>query len=326
MKKIKFLLTLILLTGFIPVSSQPVGLALPDTNGLAGEVIDIPVLVQKDLTGLDVTAYQLQINFTASRLELQDVISTGTLTESLGNFSYDMPTGGQVMISAAGSNPLTGRGQLILLRFRMLISGTAALNFSNTQDNMLNEGSPEVTLTNGRIIISNPPVITVYPDNAILAPGESVNFSVSGGNAPFEWGLSEPAVGSIDSISVRGARFIALQSGRTKIIAQDKDGITDSTNNFIEIRPLGISLPDTIIFQGSSVLIPIRTTELSGLNIRSGSITINHSATILQATGIETDNSILSAYSDVTVKYESGKVLIAFAGTTPSQAQAFCVM
>lgn len=317
MKKIKYLWMLILLAGIIPVSSQPVGLALPDTTGMAGELIDIPVVVQTDLTGLNVTAYQLQINFTASRLELQDVLATGTLTESLGSFSHNVPASGQVMISAAGSSPLSGKGNLILLRFRMLTNGTATLNFSNTQNNMLNEGSPAVTLVNGRVIISNPPVITVFPNDAILAPGETVNFSVSGGNDPFQWELSVPPVGTIDSISVRGARFTAVQSGRTRIIARDKDGITDSTNNFIEVRPLAVSLPDTVIFQGSSVLIPIRTTDLSGLDIKAGSIIISHSATILQATGIVTNNCLLAAYSNVTAKYDAGKVLIAFAGTTP---------
>ena len=316
---------LIVLAGLIPVSAQPVGLALPDTTGLTGNLIDIPVRVQTDLTGLNVTAYQLQINFTASRLDLQDIISTGTLTGSLGNFSYNVLTAGQVMISAAGTNPLTGKGQLIILRFRMLTSGSAGVNFSDTRNNLLNEGSPAVSLTNGRVIISNPPVITVYPDNALLAPGEAVNFNVNGGNAPFEWELSVPTIGSIDSISVRGARFTALQSGLTKIIARDKDGITDSTNNFIEVRPLAISLPDTTMFQASNVLIPLRTTNLSGLGIKAGSVTITHSGTILQAIAVQTNNSILSAYSDVTVKYETGQVTIAFAGTIPlSGAGVLC--
>ena len=316
MKKLMGFIFLGMLVMAMPVKGQRIGLALPDTAGIAGNLIDVPVYVRDNLTGQGVTAYQLQINFTASRLSLQDVISIGTLTEALGSFNYNSPTSGQVVISAAGANALTGKGRLIIMRFRMLLSGTASLSFTDTLNNMLNEGSPSVNLANGRVVISNAPVITVSPNNALLAIGETINFNVSGGNAPFLWQVASPPVGNIDSIAIRTARFTALNAGKTRIIATDKDGITDSTDNYVEVRPFTMSLPDMSIFQGSKIVIPIYTGNISGLNIKSGRIVITHSATILHVNRIITEGSILSAYSDVTALIEPGKVTLAFAGAT----------
>ena len=143
----------------ISLPAAPVGLSLPDTSGVAGEVMEVAVMVQDDLSGQGVLSYQLQINFTNSRLRFEEVVSTGTLTQTLGNYTANQTANNQLMISAAGSTPLTGKGKLIILRFTMIASGTASLSFTDTLNNFFNEGSPSVNLQNGRVIISD---IEVY--------------------------------------------------------------------------------------------------------------------------------------------------------------------
>jgi hypothetical protein len=317
MKKIINLIFTLLGLAIIPLSATAVGLTLPDTIGVTGDMIDIPVIVEDDLTGQGIVSYQLQVNYTNSRLILDDVISTGTLTETMGSFSYNQTADNQVQISAAASSPLSGKGKLIILRFIMHTSGTATLAFTDTLNNFFNEGSPSVLLQNGRIVITNPPVITVNPNSALLAVGETLNLSVSGGTAPYTWSLTVPGTGAIVTTGTNTAQFTASASGFTRVVARDDNDIVDTTNSFIEIRPVMLDLPDSVISQGQVVDIPILSSNLTGLGIISGQLKLQYSANILQVTEVLTDNSILSSYPDVSYNVGTGNVTISFAGTTP---------
>ena len=185
MTNLRYLIFMLLIFAAISLPAVPIGISMPDTSGIAGEMIDLPVIVEDDLSGQGVISYQLQINFTNSRIKLEDVVTFGTLTQSLGNYSFNQTASNQVQISAAGSSPLTGKGTLIILRFKMLTSGTATLTFTDTLNNFFNEGSPSVNLQNGRIVIAAAPVITVNPNTGLLAVGETLNMSVSSGTAPY---------------------------------------------------------------------------------------------------------------------------------------------
>lgn len=317
MKNLRYLIFMLLVFTTASLQAATISLSLPDTNGVTGDVIDLPVIVEDDLSGQGVISYQLQINYTNSRLRFEEVISAGTLTETMGNFSYNQTADNQVQISAAASSPLSGKGKLIILRFTMHTSGTATLAFTDTLNNFFNEGSPSVLLQNGRIVITNPPVITVNPNSALLAVGETLNLSVSGGTAPYTWSLTAPGTGAIAASGTNTAQFTATASGFTRAIARDNNGIVDTTNSFIEIRPVKLDLPDTIISQGQTVDIPILSSDLTGLSIISGQLKVQYSANILQVTEILTDNSILSSYPDVSYNVGTGNVTISFAGTTP---------
>jgi hypothetical protein len=308
----KLLFFLFLYTFVHPLTAQPIRLSMPDTTGVNGDTITIPVYVDSSLTGYNVVSYQLQINYTSTILMLDSVLDTGTLTENLGWFSFNQSQSNQVTIAGAGSSPLEGTGILIYIRFIIHSAGTAYLNFSGTQANYFNEGDPPMDLVNGRVVATNPPVITVSPNSALLMTGETYQFFVSGAQAPLQWSVSNPDVASIDDSGL----LTALDRGFTRVLVEDDNGSIDSTDNFIEVRSLQLSMPDTSVLQGQSLDIPVRITDISDLGIISGTFTITFNAARLTAVAIDQTGSLTEGIAQIYANYGAGQVTISFANST----------
>ncbi len=69
------------------------------------------------------------------------------------------------------------------------------------------------------------PYIAVSPANIVVHPGgASVPFTATGGFLPYTWSLSNPAVGSIDSIS--GVFSPSSTAGTTNVLVTDSKGYT----------------------------------------------------------------------------------------------------
>ncbi len=290
---------------------------LPDTAGVRGNLIEIPVYILDDLTGLGVSAYQLQINYSNNILEFESADKAGTLTDNLTMFEFNQTAPNQITLVAAGEDVLNGAGILVKLNFLMKASGTATLNFSGAQYNFFNQGEPEMTLFNGRIVVSNPPVITINPNNAIIGPEGQANFSVSGGQSPYTWSLSNPSIAEIVSTGNNTARLTATTAGFTQVIVEDNTGIRDTTNGYIEIRPLALSLPDTSVIQGQTLDIPVRISEVTDLAITSGALQINFDASRLSVLTVIKEGAMIGVYDNLSFNIQAGKVNIAFAGNTP---------
>ena len=65
MMKLKILLILIILFGAVtfPAHAQSITLRLPDTTVVAGDLLDLPVYADQDLSGHSVLSYQIEIGF-----------------------------------------------------------------------------------------------------------------------------------------------------------------------------------------------------------------------------------------------------------------------
>jgi len=311
----KLILILCILAPWLAHSAVQVD--LPDTSGVRGNLIELPVYVLDDLTGLGVRAYQLQINYSNNILEFQSAEKAGTLTDNLDIFEFNQTAPNQVTLVAAGDGVLNGKGILVKLYFLMKASGTALLNFNGAEYNFFNQGEPEMTLINGRIVVSNPPVITVNPNDAVIGPEDQLNFSVSGGQSPYTWSLSNPSVAEIVSTGNNTARLTATSAGFTQVIAEDNTGIRDTTNGFIEIRPLALSLPDTFVLQGQALDIPVRISEVTDLAITSGALQINFDANRLSVLTVIKDGAMISGYDNLSFNIQPGNIRIAFAGNSP---------
>jgi hypothetical protein len=309
----KLYILLILCFTLHTVSALPIRLSIHDTTGVNSQTIVIPVYVDSSLTGHNAVSYQLQINFPSNILTLDSVLDTGTLTEDLGWFSFNQTQSNQVTIAAAGNSPLEGTGILIYLRFIIHVAGTAYLTFSGTQANYFNEGSPSVSLDDGRITATNPPVITVSPNTALLMTGETQQFSVSNGTPPYLWSVTDPTVAYINESGL----LTALNRGFTRVKVEDDNGSVDSTDGFIEVRPLRLALPDTSVLQGQSVDIPVRITDITNLDIISGTFSVTFNASRLTAVAIEQTGSLTEGLSQVYANFGSGQVSITFADDTP---------
>ena len=73
--------------------------------------------------------------------------------------------------------------------------------------------------------LPNSIVLTITPVSATASiVGQTIAFTVSGGNGPFQWGVSEPANGKIESQGASSAVYICLVVGNNDVIVQDDSG------------------------------------------------------------------------------------------------------
>ncbi|MBI4427714.1 MAG: Ig-like domain-containing protein, partial [Ignavibacteriales bacterium] len=300
-----------LLVGFLFSSLEAqVRLRVPDTTVVRGTTLLIPVYVDSSVTEKNVTAYQLEMRFEPYYFAIDTVVSAGTMTTGPWTYSFNIGSNGLLSIAAASdTTPLQGTGVLIYVRTHLLHPGGVQVSFTDTLHNFLNQGSPRVILDNGIVSINEPPSITVYPDQALLAVGEQQQFSAYGGTAPYLWSVTNSSVASIDS----NGFLQALQQGFTRVVAGDTNGILDTTNNLIEIRSIKLSLRDTTVFAGRSEWLPLYVSSVNGLNISSGSFTLQFDANAFVLDSVRVAGTLLASSSVSFNSLARGKFQCAFA-------------
>ncbi|HHI94659.1 MAG TPA: hypothetical protein ENK04_14305 [Gammaproteobacteria bacterium] len=171
------------------------------------------------------------------------------------------------------------------------------------------------------------PVVTVTPDNTSVIVGDSVQFSASGGSAPYVWSVADTAVGSISA----NGNFTGLAVGVTRVSATDANGVrsneatvTVSDTAVISISPNTASLRvgESVTFSASGGNAPY-----SWVSNSPGVATINASTGVLTAqntgstTVTVTDNSGNTANSGaITVTAPPPPVAVTVSPNTGSVA------
>ena len=310
---IKLILLSVMLVGG-SLRAQTVGMRIPDSTVMAGNTIDVPVYADNTLTGKNVFAYTLQFTYNQVQFQVISVITTGTLSAPFGAPAVNTTVPGKITIAGAGTSPLTGQGKFIYVRFKALQAGGSWFSFTGTQNNFFNEGNPAMTLDDGYFTITAQPVITVSPNTGTLTKGEQLQFSQSGGTAPFQWFVTNPAVASINSAGL----LTGTQAGFTKVVVQDVNGLRDTTNSSIDIRAMRLSIPTNLSqWQGANIDVPVNITDVTGLGIIGGDFTLNFNANILTPIAVVQAGTLLSSYAAPTVNMNiSGSIAVAFAGNT----------
>jgi uncharacterized repeat protein (TIGR01451 family) len=141
--------------------------SLPNTSGSAGTTVLIPVTVG-DLTGQNVTAYDLNVSFDPTVLEPASPAfdTAGTLTSAAGGYSVFVdPTqpAGRLRVGAFGTTALSGQGTLIYLRFNVLAGAatTSPLNFVQFKFGEGRPQDPQAATTGGSFTRLGPTAATV---------------------------------------------------------------------------------------------------------------------------------------------------------------------
>ena len=157
------LLFLFLFTMISHPAYADVTVTIPHMEGLSGDQITIPVQVD-DLTGLDVFAIGLEINYDNNVIEAREVVIESTLVEPWGQPTLNIQTGG-LILAAAGASPLQGSGDLLKITFEILGSPgqSTPIDFFRM---IFNEGEPNAVTQNGSLTIPQPtPVLDVEPNS-----------------------------------------------------------------------------------------------------------------------------------------------------------------
>ena len=133
MSIIKKYIILFVLIGTVAVYPQ-ITVTLPNSSGLVGTEILAPVKVS-DLSGLNVSSLQLQINYDNTVISILGVSTSGTIMngESPGLNNIDSGDPGFRKIAwASGTKTLTGSGVLLNLRIKFLVEGSSTLTLDET--------------------------------------------------------------------------------------------------------------------------------------------------------------------------------------------------
>jgi len=290
-----------------PARAVQVGIAT-GIPGTVGDTLDVAVSTS-DLTGQEVYSYEMDLTYNANGLTLIDVIESGSLTASWGDAAFS--TGpGSATVAAAGGTALGGAGDLTYLRFVLGPSyGTYAVLFA---DFRFNEGAPEDTTTNGSVSISQPPSILVSPNSGEILVGNQLAFS-STGTPPFTWGVTDPAVASVDTAGV----LTGIAPGVTRVFVEDAAAVTDTTNGEILVRAMSLSAPVGITAPpGGTFTMPIDVSDLTGLDVHAFEFEMSFTASQLEVTGADFTGTLGSAWAAPTVLTEPGHVRVVAAGTT----------
>jgi len=314
MKKIKilyiFLLLLVLPIGRL--QAQSVGIRIPDTTSVKGAFLDIPLYADSTLTGGDVYSYSFQLRYDPYYFQPVSAITSETISEAFGSPTMNTSVTGIVTLAAAGTVQLSGTGRFIVFRWKVLNAGWTTISFSDAAHNYLNEGTPSLVFKSGYVSISAAPSISIYPDQSIIAKGEQLQLNVSGGTAPYTWSVTNTSLAEVDQTGLLTAKAV----GNVKVVAVDAHGVCDTTSN-IEIRPVRLSIPTNLTqWEGLYIDIPVYTSDLTGLNVTSGSFQLVFNLNVLSAVSVVQPGTLLETGS-VFIQQSDGNVTIAFAGTTP---------
>jgi hypothetical protein len=290
------------------VAASPILFSMKDTTVQRGTTFLYAVNVDSDLTGSDVYSYEVAVSYDPASFRLDSVLTGGTLSASWGAPAFTRGTN-TISVAHAGITPLTGSGILFYLRLTAIPaywSGGGWFQFTSVN---LNEGAPTTQTRNGYISISNPPAITVTPDVQTLAAGNTAQYYVSGGTAPYTWSTTDPSVATIDQSGL----LTGLHHGVCRVVARDNAGVVD-TSGITRVLAFTISIHDTSFLQGQTVLVPVYVSDLTAANVVAGQFTMVFDQNMITALGTDQSGTLLDGAGQVQSNVGPGSMSVIFAG------------
>ncbi len=314
----KRILIILLILGLFMAGNKSYGqttinMQMVDTFANVNNFINYPIRVTNSLTGQGVLSYKLQFSFNANLLSPQGVVTTGTIANSLGTPTVNVNVPGQITVAGAGATPLTGSGVFIYLRFKVVGSGGTYLSNTGTANNFFNEGNPAMAFSgSGNFNCIGLPTIYISPSTAVILKGQTQQFDASNGTAPYTWSSTNTVVATINNSGL----LTANQIGTTTVRATDATSNTGNSGT-IEVRGYSLYIPDTTGPYNSYINIPVRSSNLTGLNILSGSFTLSYNTAAISEIQIVTTGTLLSSVPTPTMNNNTttGRIQISFAGT-----------
>ncbi|HBQ59001.1 MAG TPA: hypothetical protein DD671_05090, partial [Balneolaceae bacterium] len=307
-----FVLMLSLSTLF--VQAQQIDLSLNDEKLLAGESILIPVNTSEILESDAVIAGEFEFSFNDDVVDITGVETSGTILENEGSTNYFEGTD---RFSFAAPDTISGSGVLFYLK---ATANPNASYFDRTDFDivsaMLNEGNPGVSITNAEANVEIKGV-RINPDNNIdVIEGETLQFNLQDDfQAPITWEVSNPAIASISSNGLLSANAV----GNIQVKATDAQGLKDSTEIFriqpANLQNLNVSIPDTSEQQTKIIDVPVKVSDVSGLQIKSVQLDVRFNNLYLDLQEVLHAGTKTDTWGDPTVNIDADGVEIASAGT-----------
>ncbi len=131
---------------------QDVVLSIPSSSGARGDMVAIPVSIG-DVTGREVISVEMTIRYDIQALSVIDADVSGTMAETW-LISSNTTTPGEIIVSMAGADPLSGSGPFVNVNFLVQptaqVGTTYQISFTRA---ILNDGTPGVVTQGGSFTV-----------------------------------------------------------------------------------------------------------------------------------------------------------------------------
>lgn len=299
-------LLLALLVSAVP--SVAVTITVGTSSGQVGDTVILPVTIT-DLTE-DVWSFEIDLGWYFVYAQCVGVSTTGTLSD--GWSVSLLSESGSVTVAGAAASPMSGDGVMFELLMEMgPNAGSTSVSFG---DVVLNEGEPVPTLVNGSLTSTALPTINIAPDSGLMAVGDSLSFSTTGGTAPYTYTSSDPLVAAFTDNYLH-----ALAPGYVQATSEDTGLITNTTTGLIEVRPFRLTVGAVTVTAGQTALIPVTLDDPAGYGIVASEVQLTWYQPYGTFVGIEIAGTIAAAagWAAPIVVPGSGSVQVTMAGSTP---------
>jgi len=297
-------------TGVIDV--RAVKLSVAAAAGTAGNFVWVHINVSNTVP-YDITSFSFGVTYNASRMTAMTVDISSTLLAAANWATPEFHVSqGRVDVAASGVTALGGSGALLNLLFHIEESAPNSTNTLTPVDGIFKEIYP-AWHASGTLTITGLPNLTISPDQPELVAGDVQDFIVSGASTPpLAWGLTNPAVGSIDA----SGSFTALAGGETRVFVVDSVGATDTTSSF-RVCNFYLYAPSDTIYTIPTTLPLSPDRDLSGLGIYGYELTLEFDETRIEYMGVSTTGTSSQPWGSPIANPLPGKSILVNAGPEP---------
>ncbi len=318
---------MLLLLTFSALYATDMDVWMNDASANRREAVQVPVYVS-DTSGWDVFSVYARITFDSTLVTVTNVSSDGTLTDSWGDPTYNQANGGEISISAFGTQALTGAGTLFTIEFWVPEGGDAYTDLV-FERLLLNEGGYDLGVTDGSLTITNRVPWFETVDDQIIEEEElleldivahdpqSENITLTTIDLPTGAGFTDNGNGDGDF----SWQPDLLQSGAYTVgfVAENNSGYADTLwVNIQVVETLDVWLDDWAIMPGDTQPVGIYANQATDLEIYSVFTRIHTDLSIVRAVGASAVGSSTEAWGEPTWNVlPGGDILVSHYGTTP---------
>lgn len=294
----------------IPVKAQ-VLLRVSDNEAMVDDTVEVSVYADSSLTGLNASSFTMRLTYSDYYVEPIEVTIDSTIIDTAGwEAASNLSDPGLISFTAAGANALSGSGRLATVKFRLLRGGGTYVSFSQSET-YFNQAPEDIPLSyqNGYLRVNARPTFSFsfYPSTLVIGDTSQVNVYGGGATAPISWAVSDTSLATIDTLGVLRTKAY----GTVDVIAEDSRGIRDTAS--VDILGFRLTSSDTTNYSGQEVEVHIQTTDLTSLDITSGSFFLSTSVDgRLEVLDIE-PGDIMDAGASINYTVQNNGIQIAFA-------------
>lgn len=259
----------------IATAQSTVGFSIDGATVLEKDTFTIAVKADTLLTAKGIYSFRFGLSYNADYIEFLNIDSVGTVLKSWGNPTFSKRTRGRIIIAAAGSSALSGKGNMLYLKFKALNGGGTYID-NISGESYLNEGSPEMTLKSSYINAQYRSYPDIYPDNIQLFVGDETQMYVNGGASPYIYNTGDTAVAVISSqTKVKGKG-----PGFTKVYATDNDGEKSYITGNIDVRAIKMSVMRSTAWPNDTFYVPVKIEIAPGTKVYSGYFELSYNENV----------------------------------------------